>query len=83
MSDHLSDTFRANVRAALANEGISPTELSRRMGKHHTYVGAQWRNGTGFTLETVDKYATALGIAPAVLLTPGGVQRQRSVRVTG
>jgi hypothetical protein len=53
------------------------------MGVHHTTYRQQIDNprGIGVTLATVARYAAALGIEPSVLVTPGGVQRQRSVRL--
>ena len=83
MSDRLSDTFRANVRAALRANRMTQDDLARRLKQHHSQVSHMLRNprGIGCTLATVEEYSAALGIEPAVLLTPGGVQRQRSVRV--
>lgn len=83
MTDHLSDVFRANVRAALRANRMTQDALCRRMKAHPTTFQTQINNprGTGLTLATVERYATALGIEPAVLLTPGGVQRRRTVKV--
>ena len=83
MSDHLSDTFRANVRAAIRSKHMRQSQLACRMGVTGDSVSKLLNNprGIGVTLETVARYADALGIDPAVLLTPGGVQRSRVVKM--
>lgn len=83
MSDHLSDVFRANVRAGLRLRGMSQQRLSRTMGAHPQAIHKLLLNqrGIGVTLATVDRVSQALGIESAVMVTPGGVQRSRAVRV--
>lgn len=83
MTDHLSDVFRANVDAALRAQRLSRGGLARRLGCSVDLVSKTLNNprGVGVTAATIERYALALGIDVPVMVTPGGVQRQRSVRL--
>ena len=83
MTDPLNDVFRANVEAARRLRRLSQAELCERMGVHKTTYRMQIQNprGIGVTLTTLARYADALGIDAAVLVTPGGVQRSRAMRL--
>ena len=83
MSDPLSDVFRANVRVAMRLARITQGELARRLGCSCDTVGKTLNNprGIGVTLTTVARYSRALGIEPAVLVTPDGVQRNSAARL--
>ena len=65
----LSDRFCERLAQALELSGISQAELARRSGMTRMQVNAflKGRN-TGASLETVSRYAEALGIEPWHLL---------------
>lgn len=83
MTDHLSDVFRANVDAALRRRGWSRSDLAARLGTSCDVVSKTLNNprGVGVTAATIERYALALGIDAPVMVTPGGVQRSRVVRL--
>ena len=80
----LSDTFRANVRAGLRMRDMTQAALAREMRVSHHLVSKLLTNprGGGISLATVERVADALDIPVSVMLTPGGVQRSRTARVT-
>ena len=83
MTDPLRDVFRLNVIAALRWRGWSRADLATRLGCSIDMVSKTLNNprGIGVTMATLGRYADALGIDPAVLVTPGGVQQQAAVRL--
>ena len=83
MTDYLSDVFRLNVIAALRWRGWSRSDLAARLGTSTDMVSKTLNNprNIGVTMATLGRYSDALGIDPSVMVTPGGVQQQASVRL--
>ena len=83
MTDPLSDVIRLNVIAALRWRGWSRADLAVRLGCSVDMVSKTLNNprGVGVTVATLGRYSDALGIEPAVLVTPGGVARARAARM--
>ncbi|HKT31930.1 MAG TPA: helix-turn-helix transcriptional regulator [Gammaproteobacteria bacterium] len=65
----LVEIFSANLRAARLRGGITQEELAALAGLHRTYVGSAERGERNVTLESVDRLARALRIAPSDLLS--------------
>lgn len=63
----LASLFGENVRAMRARLGLSQTDLAKQIGIAQAYISSV-ENGQNTTLETVEKIAGALAVAPAVLL---------------
>lgn len=72
MSDTLSDVFRANVIALMERRCMTRIALARRLGCTPDTVSKTLNNprGVGVRLTTLERYARALNVAPAVLVTP-------------
>lgn len=57
-----------NVRERRVALQISQEQLASRSGLHRTYIGAVERGERNITLESLERIALALGVAPADLL---------------
>ena len=60
------------VRDARESAGLSQRELARRMSTSQAAVARLEAGGTGATLTTLQKVATALDLTVSVTLTPTG-----------
>ena len=75
----LRKTVAANIRRLRTARGWSQEALADRCGLHRTYVGAIERGERNITLETLERIAVALAIAPTDLMCgmPQGQARPR------
>jgi transcriptional regulator with XRE-family HTH domain len=55
------------MRRLRREKGWSQEELGARANLHRTYIGALERSEENMTLQTLDKLADALGVAPIEL----------------
>ncbi len=60
------EPFVQVVREELEARGITHVELAERLGRDENTVGQQLRGRRRVRKATIDRYAHALGIAPAV-----------------
>ena len=58
----------AQLRRLRRARELSQEEFAARCGLHRTYVGAIERAEGNITLDTLDRVAAALGVAPVELL---------------
>ena len=68
MSTPLYGIFRENVEHLLAAKKLNQSQLADRMGVTQSYVSQILTGYRNVGLEAVDKFATALGVAPDSLL---------------
>jgi transcriptional regulator with XRE-family HTH domain len=64
--------FAENLRALRTRKGLSQEALAELAGLHRTYVSSVERCERNVTLETVERFATALGADPLDLLRDKG-----------
>ncbi len=69
-SCRLVATFAENVRAERARRSYSQEELAERAGVHRTYVGMVERCEKNVTIYNIERFADALEVSAASLLTP-------------
>lgn len=69
-SCRLVTIFAENVRAERARRDYSQEALAERAGVHRTYVGMVERCEKNVTIYNIERFAKALGVTPAALLTP-------------
>lgn len=60
--------FGKHLRSTRAAKGLSQEELADRSGLNRTYVGSVERGERNVSLLNIHKLATALGVAPSILL---------------
>lgn len=70
----LVSVFAENVRRTRQELGLSQEELAERAGVHRTYVGMLERSEKNVTIYNIERIALALGVEPALLLTPNKKQ---------
>lgn len=68
---NLRSTFAYNLRKSRLSKGLSQEMLADLAGLHRTYVSSVERCERNITLETVERFAAALGANPIDLLTKG------------
>ena len=74
MSESSLQNLRANIQAILAQQGLSQSELARRIGVHQRAINRLVGNVAeehSPTLETVEAIAQGLGVSVPELLSPG------------
>lgn len=68
MSTVICDDFRANTNRQLERQGISRSELARRMKCSPSFVSQILNGDHEPGLRVVEKFADALGVKPETLL---------------
>ncbi len=68
MSSRLRETIAVNIRRLRAEHRWSQEGLADQCGLHRTYIGAIERGEHNVTLETLERIASALGVAVTDLL---------------
>ena len=66
--DSLTRRFAANIQRLRAKKKLSQKALADKVGISVSYVSMLERGQRSPPLETIEKMAKALGVAPAVLL---------------
>ncbi|MDY6781082.1 MAG: helix-turn-helix transcriptional regulator [Cyanobacteriota bacterium] len=64
----LNQVVALNLRRMRKELGISQEDLAEKCGLHRTYIGAIERSERNITLQTLEKLAKSLDIAPHDLL---------------
>lgn len=64
--------FADNVRRLRKERGLSQEKLAFEAGLHRTYISGIERGVRNVSLDNIGVIATALGVSPAVLLSPKG-----------
>lgn len=64
--------FADNVRRLRKERGLSQEKLAFEAGLHRTYISGIERAIRNVSLDNIGVIATALGVSPAVLLSPKG-----------
>ena len=59
----------ANLRAYRLARGLSQEEFAEVLGVHRTYIGGIERGERNLSLQSIERYAARLRIAPLQLLT--------------
>ena len=76
--------LRIQLLQARAEEGLTQSELARRLGMSAQSVQRLERSGANPTLETLDRVASALNRTPVVgLVRDGGVRGYRATAAAG
>ncbi|MFZ0962158.1 MAG: helix-turn-helix transcriptional regulator [Terriglobia bacterium] len=65
---NLRSIFARNLRKSRLNKSLSQERLAELAGLHRTYVSSVERCERNITLETVERFAAALGVDPIDLL---------------
>ena len=65
---NLRSLFAQNLRKCRVSKGLSQEKLAELAGLHRTYVSSVERCERNITLETVERFAAALGTDPIDLL---------------
>jgi transcriptional regulator with XRE-family HTH domain len=68
----LRQALARNLRDLRGERGLSQEELADLAGLHRTFVGAVERCERNISLDNIGKLASALGVAPSVLLRGAG-----------
>jgi transcriptional regulator with XRE-family HTH domain len=68
----LRQALARNLRDLRGERGLSQEELADLAGLHRTLVGAVERCERNISLDNIGKLASALGVAPSVLLRGAG-----------
>lgn len=63
--------FAANVRRRRLELSLSQEQLAELAGVHRTYVGMVERSEKNVTIYNIERFAVALGVSAATLLTEG------------
>lgn len=71
----LQERFRHNLAAQLEAQGVSESELARRMGVSSKYVCQCLSKPVSIGLHTLEHFAASLGVEPHVLLQPTAVEK--------
>ncbi|MFC0081339.1 helix-turn-helix domain-containing protein [Aciditerrimonas ferrireducens] len=69
MEGELQRRLGRSLRAIREAAGLSQEAFAERLGVHRTYVGGLERGERNLTLQTVERFAAALGIDPLTLLS--------------
>lgn len=72
MEGELQRTFGENLRAYREARELSQEAFADALGVHRTYMGGIERGERNLTLQSVERIAGKLDLAPLVLLTPDG-----------
>lgn len=72
MRNSLIGIVAANLRRERLKAGLSQDALAERSGLHRTYIGGAERGERNLSLQSLERIATALGVAPISLLNEGG-----------
>lgn len=65
------EVFAGNIRRLRKERGLSRTQFAVRLGyRHYEAVAQAERDRSDPGLDTVDRYAAALGVSAACLLRP-------------
>lgn len=78
MSSRLRGIVSLNIRRLRAERRWSQEGLADQCGLHRTYIGAIERGEHNVTLETLERVATALGVAVVDLLQEAPRRRGRT-----
>lgn len=70
MEGELQRTFGENLRAYREARELSQETFADVLGIHRTYMGGIERGERNLTLQSVERIAGKLDLAPLVLLTP-------------
>lgn len=70
MAGELQRVVGENLRALRRQRGLSQEEFAEVLGVHRTYMGGVERGERNLTLQTVERLAESLGVAPLALLRP-------------
>lgn len=73
MEGQLQRTVGENLRRYRTARGISQEAFADVLGYHRTYVGGLERGERNLSLQSVERLADAIDVAPLALLTAGGV----------
>jgi transcriptional regulator with XRE-family HTH domain len=71
MRNSLIGIVAANLRRERLKAGLSQDALAERSGLHRTYIGGAERGERNLSLQSLERIATALGVAPISLLNEG------------
>lgn len=66
----LQRTVGQNIREIRQNRFLSQEQFAEQLGVHRTYLGGVERGERNLTLQTVERIAAQLGVAPQDLLKP-------------
>jgi transcriptional regulator with XRE-family HTH domain len=68
MGDKLSAIVGNNIKKYRKTLNISQEELAEKAGLHRTYIGGIERGERNITLDSLQVIATALNVAPVMLI---------------
>jgi len=71
--------FTEEVTRVMQEQGVSRTELGRRIGSSQAYISRMLNGGANFTLATMTKVAMALGMELKVHLAPARTHERELV----
>jgi transcriptional regulator with XRE-family HTH domain len=71
MDGRLNHVVAGNIKQYRKLTGLSQEELGEKAGLHRTYIGSVERGERNITLDSLEKIAKALNVAPVQLVAEG------------
>lgn len=68
MEGELQSIVGRNIRRLRRERGLSQEQLADELGVHRTYMGGVERGERNITLQSLERLAARLGVAPVSLL---------------